>query len=89
MRDLALIRVTDLELSSLVPGSSPDAPTTKSENSANSDIEHFVERSYDFVQEARNAIKILNRGDVDTQGGKVESVRSQLEDVLKGLEHES
>lgn len=82
LRDLALLRVSDIELSSLIPSSTAN----KTENTDSNDVDLIVKRSYEFAQEARNAIKILNRGDVEMQGGKVESVRSQLEDVLKGLE---
>ena len=91
LRDLALLRVSDLELSSLIPTSSPDASAKDLDHhdAERNVIDSSVKRSYEFAQEARKAIRILNRGDVDTQGGKVESVRSKLEDVLKGLEQQS
>jgi hypothetical protein len=88
LRDLALIRVSDLDLSSLLPAtSSGSVQTTMSPNDTN--VDSSVSQSYEFATEARNVIRILNRGDVESQGGKVENVRSQLEDVLKGLETKS
>lgn len=87
LRDLALMRASDLDLSTLLP---PTSSTLSSNASDNADetqaLESIVERSYEFAQEARKAIKILNREAVDTQGANLENVRSQLEDVLKGLE---
>ena len=87
LRDLALLRVSDLDLSSLLPQTLSESQTVASQNDAERyAIDSTVSRSYEFAAEARKAIRILNRGDVETQGGKVENVRSQLEDALKGLE---
>jgi hypothetical protein len=88
LRDLALLRASDLDLSSFVPATSFDTTGT-SYNSERIIVDDSVARSYEFAEEARKTIRILNRGDVDSQGGKVENVRSQLEDVLKGLEPKS
>lgn len=77
LRDLAVMRATDVDLSELLPKSIP----------ANSESNVFrsVVKSYEFVKEARDAMKMYNRGKVDTQGERVEELRSKLEDVLKGL----
>ncbi|KII92239.1 hypothetical protein PLICRDRAFT_465922 [Plicaturopsis crispa FD-325 SS-3] len=77
LRDLALLRASDIDLSSLVP-----AKTTPPTDAS-------VERSYEFVKEARAAIRIMDRGDVDAQGARVESVREKLEDVVKGISESS
>ncbi|KAF7966679.1 hypothetical protein HWV62_37512 [Athelia sp. TMB] len=82
LRDLALLRASDVDLTALLPKSSSPAPSATQDN----DIESSVGASYDFASEARQAIRILNRGDIDTQGGKVEQVRSGLEDLLQGFE---
>ncbi|KAF7968045.1 hypothetical protein HWV62_32108 [Athelia sp. TMB] len=82
LRDLALLRASDVDLTALLPKSSNPASSATQDN----DIESSVSASYDFASEARQAIRILNRGDIDTQGGKVEQVRSGLEDLLQGLE---
>jgi hypothetical protein len=89
LRDLALLRVSDLDLSTLLPASSSTQPATTPDDSHKATIDSSVSRSFEFAVEARKAIRILNRGDVDSQGSKVENIRSQLEDVLKGLEPRS
>lgn len=87
LRDLALLRASELDLSSLLPstsyGSTPVAKNTSRVSAV--DIDASVERSYDFARESRMALKIHNRGDAETQGERVEDVRSKLDDVLKGL----
>jgi hypothetical protein len=85
LRDLALLRTSDLDLLSLVPGSTKTDPPTEASQSKKADIDACVEKSYEFAREARSAIKILNRGDVDRLGEKLEELRSQLEDVKEGL----
>lgn len=87
LRDLALLRATDLDLASLL-SSEVATPRDDSSNDAADEqgINSSVERSYEFVSEARKAIKVLNRGEVDKQGVKVEDVRSKLEDTLRGLQ---
>lgn len=87
LRDLALLRVSDIDLDSLLPLDSTTSDTSIGTDKDNIDLS--VRNSYEFASEARKAIKLLNRGDVDTQGGKVEDLRSQLEDMLKGLEQKS
>ena len=81
LRDLALLRSCDVDLSSLLPkDANATTPTQQS------DADTTVERSYEFVREARAALKILNRDEVEKQGGRVESIRSTLDDVAQGLE---
>ena len=83
LRDLALLRASDVDLAACLPLDGPTSPA----DGAGYPIDQSVARSYEFVKEARAAIKLLNRGEVDTQGGRVEDLRSRLEDVLKGLEN--
>jgi hypothetical protein len=91
LRDLALLRVSDVNLSTLLPATSSDSAqaATSSDDTDRAAVDSSVSRSYEFATEARKAIKILNRGDVESQGTKIENVRRQLEDVLKGLETNS
>lgn len=77
LRDLAVLRATDVDLSELLPQSVP--------LDSESDVYHSVDKSYEFVKEARDAMKMYNRGKVEKQGERVEELRSKLEDVLKGL----
>ncbi|KIM91978.1 hypothetical protein PILCRDRAFT_132 [Piloderma croceum F 1598] len=88
LRDLALLRASDLDLSSLLPATSSASvqTATTADDSQRATIDHSVIRSYEFAVEARKTIRIFNLGDIDSQGSKVENARSQLEDVLRGLE---
>jgi hypothetical protein len=80
LRDLAILRAADIDSSELVtrPAGSVDPEETDEYKS--------VVQSYEFVKEARKAMKISHRGGVEKQGERVEEVRSKLEDVLAGLE---
>lgn len=79
LRDLALLRSCDIDLSTLLPSvSSTSAPDA-------SEADALVARSYEFVREARAALRIMNREQVDEQGGRVEDIRNALEDVVRGL----
>lgn len=81
LRDLALVRACEINLSELVP-KPQNASDELSEDSSAS-----VERSYEFVKEARAALKLLNREEVEKQGDRIEVVRSTLDDTLKGLQN--
>lgn len=89
LRDLALLRASDLDFASLLaesePASTPSSNTTP-ENPVTNDVRDSVQRSYEFVSEARAALKILNRNEVDKEGLRVDEVRGRLEEVLQGLE---
>lgn len=80
LRDLALIRASDLNLSALLPAS------TSSSSSANPTVEQSVNQSYEFVKGARAAIKTRDRGDVDAQGSNVQSVKTKLDALEQGLD---
>lgn len=82
LRDLAFLRATDFDLSSVLPAVSLPSSTSVTEN----DVEESVKKSYEFVTEARAALKILNRQEVEKQGERLEGVRNRLEDVVAGLE---
>ena len=82
LRDLALLRSCDVDLSALIPTSASEATPANERSEADA----TVERSYEFVKEARAALKILNREEVVKQGGRVEDIRSTLDDVAQGLD---
>ncbi|KAI0058694.1 hypothetical protein BV25DRAFT_1810286 [Artomyces pyxidatus] len=81
LRDLALLRASDVDLSALVASIKPtgvdDHRTT---------VDAAVARSYQFVREARAAIKVESRGDVVVEGDRLEAVRVVLEDAVTGLD---
>jgi hypothetical protein len=77
LRDLALLRACDIDLASVLP--------KESQSNEKSPVDESVDRSHEFAAAARAALKIVNRGEVEEQGNRVENVRSSLEDVLQGL----
>jgi hypothetical protein len=74
LRDLALLRASEVEVSVLLP-----TPTTPVKDEGTS-FDAAVEESYEFVREARKAMKIEMAG----QGERVEAVRNKLEELLSG-----
>ena len=85
LRDLALIRACDIDLSSYVPTAESPERDPKGTDSTNNNVDQSVQLSYEFVRQARAVIKILNKEDVEKQGGRIENVKSALEDTLDGL----
>jgi hypothetical protein len=81
LRDLALLRASDVNLSSLLPTDGVGEPSTP----VSAEVNESVERSYEFAREARAVIKIASLGGVDGQGERIEKMRARLEDVRKGL----
>ncbi|KAJ7675102.1 hypothetical protein B0H17DRAFT_1081795, partial [Mycena rosella] len=81
LRDLALLRASGLDVASLVPTTVTQTPPTPDTTDAT------VERSYEFVQQARTAIKIYNREDVENVGSGVETIRTKVEELSKGLQN--
>jgi hypothetical protein len=86
LRDLAVLRASDVDLAD---GTSfPDAESTDSANEADG-IRKSVQQSYQFVREAREALKVHQRGDLDKQGDKVDALRSQLEELRDGAQDDN
>ncbi|KAJ6558563.1 hypothetical protein DFH09DRAFT_534787 [Mycena vulgaris] len=77
LRDLALLRASGLDVAALVPTLPTQTPPTPADST--------VERSYEFVKQARTAIKIHNRGDLETVGMDVEATRTKVEELSNGL----
>ncbi|KDQ57654.1 hypothetical protein JAAARDRAFT_35343 [Jaapia argillacea MUCL 33604] len=88
LRDLALLRASSIDLSSVVSAPQTSAEVPSPDHNHEADLEASVTRSFEFVKEARTALRILNREEVDKQGARVEEVRSKMEDAVKGLEAE-
>ncbi|TFK54286.1 hypothetical protein OE88DRAFT_1654886 [Heliocybe sulcata] len=89
LRDLALLRASDVDIGKVLAASigstGQDPPSHPEARGDDEEIENSVEKSYEFVRQARAVIKLQDRGDVESQGARVEDVRSKLEDVLEGL----
>jgi len=85
LRDLALLRASDCDLTSVLPAH--DNPTSKEPADGESgSVDVAVEQSYEFVKEARAVIRLLNRNEVEMEGARLEELRSKLEDVSQGLQ---
>ena len=80
LRDLALLRASDVNIAEVC--SDVDEEVTKRDT----DVENSVQRSYEFVKEARAALRIQNRGELEGVGENLGRLREDLEEVLKGLE---
>lgn len=89
LHDLAVIRSSDIDLATIlasaIPAPSHTAPTVTSTAAPLVNVDTSVARSHEFVQAARAAIRIKNRGEVEAQGERVNDVRGQLEEVVEGL----
>ena len=83
LHDLALLRASDLDFSSLLTkdgdGASDSADSTP-------EVEQSVQRSMEFSREARAALKLAHTDAVERQGARVDEARARLEDVVKGLD---
>jgi hypothetical protein len=87
LRDLALIRASDLDLTSLLPPSEiSNQSNSQSQHPEVDEIESSFTQSQEFITAARAALRTMNRGDADVQGDKIEKLRSQLEAVQAGLD---
>ncbi|TDL26050.1 hypothetical protein BD410DRAFT_716267 [Rickenella mellea] len=84
LRDLAILRASDINLSEL---SVQKGTRSHSDDATEGDEQRkLVAKSYEFVREARAAMRALHRGDVEKEGGKVDDIRTGLEEMLNGLE---
>ena len=81
LRDLAVLRASDVDLSDGKPF--PDAESSDSADGADG-TRKSVQQSYHFVREAREALKVHQRGDLDKEGDKLDILRGQLEELRGG-----
>ena len=81
LRDLALLRASDVDLAHLASQTRGSNTDTKEDDM----IDEATARSYDFVKEARAALRLLNSGELESQRQKAEGARVELAEVLKGL----
>ncbi|KAJ2913474.1 hypothetical protein MD484_g6942, partial [Candolleomyces efflorescens] len=78
LRDLALLRASDVDLAALLPANS----TNNSNASSDGAVEESVANSSEFIKEARKTLKVQDRGEAEIQGKKLDVVRSKFEEVL-------
>lgn len=80
LRDLALLRASDFDFSSFI------SYNAQSANSTSSPIDRSVQESYLFVQEAHGALKLFKQSNLAALGGRVEDVRSRLDELVAELD---
>lgn len=81
LRDLAVLRASDVDLSD---GTTfPDSVSADSADEANG-TQKSVQQSYQFVKEAREALKVQQRGDLDKQGDNLGILRNKLGELRDG-----
>jgi hypothetical protein len=89
LRDLALLRASDIDLASILKSSAiPDASISAIKPTpvpVDDEKETLVERSYEFVHEARAALRIVSRDDVNAQGKRIDNLRNGLEETIDGM----
>jgi len=73
LRDLALLRASDVDLSSVL------------EPSKDNSHEDSLQRSSEFAKEARTVMKLANNGSIDSQGARIDEIRTQCEEILSNL----
>lgn len=78
LRDLALIRASNVDLSNLIP----DRNTGVTEDPG---VLKSVELSREFVAETRAALREYNSGDVQRKNVDIQRTHAQLEELLRGL----
>ena len=80
LRDLAVLRVSDIELATLLPSTAAQTDTEHAKSLAD------LPKSYEYVQNARAVIRIKDRGRLDSEvSDPLEKSRTILDEVLKGL----
>ena len=87
LRDLALLRASDIDLDAVLQTSISQDASISAINppKVDDDKEKLVERSYEFVREARSALGIVNRDEVNEQGKRIDNLRSGLEQTVIGM----
>jgi len=74
LADLAAIKAADMDLRSILPMPAEPEPEDVT-----------LQASYEFVRNARAVLDIQKHGAVEAEGGKMEKIREELEDLLRAL----
>ncbi|KAL4074339.1 hypothetical protein J3A83DRAFT_4092284 [Scleroderma citrinum] len=78
LRDLALIRASDIDLSAVI--SDQNSRPLDDPEVAKSTVQ-----SHEFVAETRAALRAYNSGDLQKKNVELQRVQAELEEVLRGL----
>ncbi|KAG8213512.1 hypothetical protein J3R82DRAFT_10144 [Butyriboletus roseoflavus] len=81
LRDLALLRASSVDLSSILS----QEPSSGASTTESSELLMSTERSYEFVNETRGALRVYNSGELQKKHAEIQKVQGELDEVLKGL----
>ncbi|KAF9484486.1 hypothetical protein BDN70DRAFT_872514 [Pholiota conissans] len=83
LRDLAVLRSSGQSIPEVfkLPRLGERSANTPNTNA----VDSSVSLSYDYIREARAAIRLHDSGKVGIQGTKIEEVRTKYEELLEGL----
>lgn len=76
LRDLALLRASDLDVASIL---------AREDTQSSPHPSNTFDGSREFIHICRRVLKLHDSGGVDIQGEKVEVVRNKLEGLMDGL----
>lgn len=76
LRDLALLRASDLDVASIL---------AREDTQCSPHPSNTFDGSREFIHICRRVLKLHDSGGVDIQGEKVEVVRNKLEGLMDGL----
>ena len=83
LRDLAVLRASDTEIPEILLKSTVNDADTPSE--ACSLVAKSVTNSYEYTRTSRRVIKLHDSEKVDSEGAKIDHLRSKLEELLEVL----
>lgn len=81
LRDLALLRASGVDFSSVLS----QEPSTGAHTPESSELLRSTERSHEFVNETRGALRVYNSGELQRKHAEIQKVQGELDEVLKGL----
>jgi len=81
LQDLAVLRLSGNDIAQLLKSTNDqavvDSPTS---------VDEIVSASAEFVRVSRAAIRLHDSGQVESQGAKIEEVRSKYEELMEDLQ---
>lgn len=81
LRDLALLRASGVDLSSILAREGSTGPNT----TESPELSRSTEKSYEFVNETRGALRVYNSGELQRKRAEIQKVQRELDEVLNGL----
>lgn len=85
LRDLAILRSSGQAIPELFKLHNPHDDVNPTNIPGTNAVDSSVSLSFDYIREARGAIRLHDSGKVEMQGAKIEEIRDKYEDLLVGL----